>query len=399
MHQLESRDHPQVFYGPLRGSTAGRSIGGLSQAGMIQSGMVALIVVMFLIGAGAYWQFKQPSKMPPKIQKDPASLPPATVPVTASPIPEPALALYPARLSLVTNTAGELIGCSGIVGDATLRQQLIQQISAVFIEQYQPCDLTYDPAYQADLMEINAITRLAQILQHRPNVMIAINPLHMIPLDQVIGLKGAVMIGTPSAEEYGKIATAVREQTGNAFSLHQLQPVALDQTVLNSVQTASQMLKSLPASPRPADITALLNQQVIRFDFDAAEVPALNQPLLALVAPYLQQYPHLQLEIRAFTSAVGSPQYNLDLSQRRAQAIRQAWIEQGVDAQQLIAIGMGQQQAIAENTTEQGQFWNERIEFRWVEPQADSADSMVETASAATDVPTDLLKPKNASTH
>ena len=298
-------------------------------------------------------------------------------------MPEPALALYPARLSLVTDATGQLVGCSGVVGDETLRQQLIQQISGVFIEQYQPCDLRYDSAYQSELMDINAVTRLAQILRERPQVMLAINQVQMISADQMLGAKGVVVISTADAAEFGKIEAAVREQTGNAFSLYPLQAVNIAETVLQSVQTASQMLKMLPEKPRPADITALLNQQVIRFSFDDATIPALNQPLLALVAPYLAQYPELQLQIRVFTSAVGSPQYSRELATRRAEAIRQAWIEQGVVADQLVAIGMGQQQPIAENATEQGQFWNERVEFRWVKPVAE----MTNTPAQPSDVP------------
>lgn len=348
------------------------SAGCAAQTGAIQSGMVALMVVVLLIGAGAYWQTKQHAiKKQQQLEMEQLQVNTQVVPsVSILPVPEPALALYPARLSLVTDAAGQLTGCSGVVGDAILRQQLIQQISVVFIEQYQPCDLRYDPAYQTDLMDMNAVARLAQILRERSHVMIAINHMQMVPTDQTLGSKGAVIISTPDAAEFGKIETAIREQTGNAFSLHQLQPVDVAETVLESAQTANQMLKMLPDQPRPADITALLNQQMIRFSFDDTSIPALNQPLLALVAPYLQQFPDLQLQIRVFTSAVGSPQYNRELATRRAEVIRRAWIEQGVAAKTLVAIGMGQQQPIAENATEQGQFWNERVEFQWVKPTA-----------------------------
>lgn len=373
MSQFEPRDRPAYHCHHVRRSVS-LVVSCSAQRGIVQTGMIALIVVVFLIGAAAYWQTKQQSiKKQQQIEADRLQIiPEVSQSVSILPVLEPALALYPARLSLVTDANGQLIGCSGVVGDATLRQQLVQQISGVFIEQYQPCDLRYDPAYQTDLMDINAVTRLAQILYERPHVMLAINQMHMVPADQILGSKGAVIISTPDAAEFGKIETAVREQTGNAFSLHSLRPVDIMETVLQSAQTANQMLKMLPEHPRSADITALLNQQIIRFTFDDASIPALNQPLLALVAPYLAQYPDLQLQIRVFTSAVGSPQYSRDLATRRAEAIRSAWIEQGVTAEQLLAMGMGQQQPIAENATEQGQFWNERVEFRWVKPIAET---------------------------
>ncbi len=368
------------------------SSGRLSQVGAVQTGMIALIMVVLLIGAAAYWQTQQSAHhrhakaqtlSPAVTEPEPTMLP--DNPQSEPALLEPALALYPARFSLVTDANGQLVGCSGIVGDAQLQQQLIQQMAQVFVGYYQPCDVRYDAAYQPELMDINAVTRLAQILRQRPDVMIAINPLETIPSEQVLGSKGAVVIGAPSPEEFAKIESAVREQTGNAFSLHALQAVDVTDTVLSSVQTANQMFKMLPTNPRPADITALLNQQVIRFGFNESEVPPLNQPLLELVAPYLNQYPELQLQIQVFTAAVGSSQYNLELSKRRAEALRQFWIAQGVKPQQLLAVGMGQQQPIAENATEQGRFWNERVQFYWVTPEQQTSPEA--SASRSSDVP------------
>ena len=368
-----------------------------AQTGAVQAGMIALVVVVLLISAGAYWQTQQSAQKRHAAEHaastphtNTAQVPQATTPAEPA-LTEPALTLYPARLSLVTDSEGALVGCSGVVGDQVLQQQLMQRISSIFIEQYQPCDIRYDSAYQAELMDINAAIRLAQIVSNRPDVMIAINHTEMIAAEQTLGSKGAVVISAPSAEELDKIEAAVREQTGHAFSLHALQPVDVASSVLHSVQTANQMLKMLPDAPRPADITALLNQQMIRFGFDESEIPPLNQPLLEQVAPYLKQYPELQLQIRAFTAAVGSSQYSLELSTRRAEAIRQAWIAQGVDAKQLLAVGLGQQQPIAENVTEQGRFWNERVEFQWVSP----AVNTVADPSPAGSRPTDSDVPKS----
>jgi len=358
-----------------------------AQCGAVQSGMIALIVVVLLIGAAAYWQTQQSAAPSQTVITEAAVTTEVPPSADVQPVVEPALALYPARLSLVTDANGQLVGCLGVVGDAALRQQLVQQISAVFIGQYQPCDIRADAAYQTDLMDINAVTRLAQILRDRPHTMLAINHLNMVPEEEILGVKGAVVIGVAVDSDFSKIEAAVREQTGNAFSLHQLLPVDQAEVVLQSVQTAHQMLKTLPATPRPADITALLNQQMLRFRFDDATIPALNQPLLELVTPHVQQHSDLQLQIRAYTAAVGSPQYSQELSSRRAEAVRQMWIEQGVAPERLLAVGMGQRQPIAENATEQGQFWNERIEFEWVQPVVDTVAASATTTAADTDLP------------
>jgi len=74
------------------------------------------------------------------------------------------------------------------------------------------------------------------------------------------------------------------------------------------------------------------------------------------------------------------------LAQRRAEAVRQLWIEQGVQPDQLLAVGMGQRQPIAENATEQGQFWNERVEFQWVQPAVNTTPVPDTPATADADL-------------
>ncbi|MEC7118501.1 MAG: OmpA family protein [Pseudomonadota bacterium] len=353
------------------------------QHGAVQNGMIAIIVVVLIIGLAAYWQKNQSAKArQAKLMADASA--PIEAPILEQQPTDTAVEmlpmLYPARLNLVTGAQGELLGCTGIIGDATLKYQLIQQISGVFIEQYQPCQIDLDPAYQPTLMDINAVTRLAQIIQGRPHVMIAINNHHWLPADTVVGMRGSIVVNAPSAEELSKIQIAIREQTGNAFSLDVLPVFNEQQEVQRSVATARYMLRNLPNPTRPADLAAALNAQMIQFDFDQAVIPTWNQPVLYAGVAVLNLMPELHVEIRGFTDAVGSREYNQQISTLRAEAVRDYLIAQGLSADRVSAVGLGQQQPIADNATEQGQFRNRRIEFRLFVP--------LESASpAVSDVP------------
>ena len=74
---------------------------------------------------------------------------------------------------------------------------------------------------------------------------------------------------------------------------------------------------------------------------------------------------HDYLEILAFTDSRGSDKYNLSLSKRRAKALRNFLIAQGVDSKKIKALGLGEKNPIADNATSQGQSINRRGELRF----------------------------------
>lgn len=73
----------------------------------------------------------------------------------------------------------------------------------------------------------------------------------------------------------------------------------------------------------------------------------------------------LIVEISGHTDNVGSPAYNKELSQNRAEATRKFFIEQGIPATQIIAKGFGLDQPTATNETEEGRAQNRRVEIRF----------------------------------
>jgi outer membrane protein OmpA-like peptidoglycan-associated protein/tetratricopeptide (TPR) repeat protein len=106
----------------------------------------------------------------------------------------------------------------------------------------------------------------------------------------------------------------------------------------------------------------------IYFDFDKALIKSASYNELRRVKRMLDDNPSYRVEIAGHTDRIGSPEYNLSLSQRRAQAVVDYLVKQGVPSGRLIARGYGETQPIASNDDErEGRELNRRVEFRVLE--------------------------------
>lgn len=77
---------------------------------------------------------------------------------------------------------------------------------------------------------------------------------------------------------------------------------------------------------------------------------------------FLNQYPARNVAIEGHTDDIGSEEYNQDLSQRRADSVRNYLVRQGIGTQRLVATGMGEGQPVADNATVSGRQENRRVE-------------------------------------
>jgi arylsulfatase len=101
----------------------------------------------------------------------------------------------------------------------------------------------------------------------------------------------------------------------------------------------------------------------IHFDFDKAEIKPDSNALLDDVATTLKHFPEWRLRITGHTDSTGKPEYNEELSMNRANAIKQALADRGIDAARLETLGMGEKQPVASNDTPEGQALNRRVEL------------------------------------
>ena len=101
----------------------------------------------------------------------------------------------------------------------------------------------------------------------------------------------------------------------------------------------------------------------IHFDFDKAVIKPDSNALLDDIATTLKHFPEWRLRITGHTDSTGKPEYNEELSMNRANAIKQALADRGIDAARLETLGMGEKQPVASNDTPEGQALNRRVEL------------------------------------
>lgn len=101
----------------------------------------------------------------------------------------------------------------------------------------------------------------------------------------------------------------------------------------------------------------------VNFVTDSAELTSDSRATLDRVAASLRDWPDVKVEVGGHTDSVADPAYNLDLSQRRAESVRQYLIDHGISPSRLQAKGYGETHPVATNDTPEGRAKNRRVEL------------------------------------
>src|SRR5690554_5133901 len=101
----------------------------------------------------------------------------------------------------------------------------------------------------------------------------------------------------------------------------------------------------------------------VLFDFDKANVKDGSYSDIENLAEFMKQYPELSTTVEGHTDSTGPEAYNQQLSERRANAVRQVLVEQyGVESERVNSVGYGESRPIADNSTKEGRALNRRVE-------------------------------------
>ncbi|HTI05021.1 MAG TPA: OmpA family protein [Gemmatimonadales bacterium] len=99
------------------------------------------------------------------------------------------------------------------------------------------------------------------------------------------------------------------------------------------------------------------------FAQESNELSTASRDNLRRLATSFEKYPNTRVMIVGHTDAQGGTDRNLDLSQRRAQALTDFLEQVGINRARMTAIGRGDAEPIATNDTDAGRQWNRRIEI------------------------------------
>ncbi len=112
---------------------------------------------------------------------------------------------------------------------------------------------------------------------------------------------------------------------------------------------------------REQDILAITFKSDFSFDFDSAIIKPGAEDEIARVAAVLIKYPQTNISIEGYTDSKGAEEYNMNLSTRRAEAVKASLIGRGLSSSRLQTIGFGESKPVATNDTEAGRQQNRRV--------------------------------------
>jgi len=110
-------------------------------------------------------------------------------------------------------------------------------------------------------------------------------------------------------------------------------------------------------------IHLVLGENSVNFDFNKSTLTPKAKQNLDKLVPVFKEYPDTNIQIYGYTDSKGSDEYNLNLSDQRAAAVRSYMAGKGLASSRFKTVGMGESDPIADNDTDAGRAKNRRVEF------------------------------------
>ncbi|MPY08627.1 OmpA family protein [Moraxella catarrhalis] len=262
------------------------------------------------------------------------------------------IAQAPATLSLSVDETGQaLYSHRAQVGSEELAGHIRAAIAQVFGVQ----DLT--------IQNTNVHTATMPAAEHLPAIL---GLMKGVPNSSVVIHDHTVRFNATTPEDVAKLVEGAKNILPAGFTVEAEPELDINTAVADSIETARIAIVALGDTVEENEMDILinaLNTQIINFALDSTEIPQENKEILDLAAEKLKAVPETTLRIIGHTDTQGTHEYNQDLSESRAAAVKEYLVSKGVAAERLNTQGASFDYPVASNATEQGRFQNRRIEF------------------------------------
>ncbi|MEO0192122.1 MAG: OmpA family protein [candidate division WOR-3 bacterium] len=121
----------------------------------------------------------------------------------------------------------------------------------------------------------------------------------------------------------------------------------------------------VPLTPLAEGATFVINN--IFFEFDKADLLPESKPELDRLLRLMNTYPAMKISVEGHTDSIGTYEYNMKLSSRRAEAVVNYLLAAGISKERIVSQGFGYTRPIASNDTPEGRALNRRVEIRITE--------------------------------
>ena len=174
--------------------------------------------------------------------------------------------------------------------------------------------------------------------------------------------RGDIRLEARTAEADRALQSAEAAQQEAALS--RMQSEISQEQARDAEMRSSQLeaeLKELNAKQTERGLVITLGD--VLFDTNKAQLKPGGTRSLEKLAGFLKQYPQRNVRIEGYTDSTGSADYNLGLSDRRANAVRTSLLDMGINSDRITTRGYGQESPVASNDTAMGRQLNRRVEI------------------------------------
>jgi outer membrane protein OmpA-like peptidoglycan-associated protein len=178
----------------------------------------------------------------------------------------------------------------------------------------------------------------------------------------------AELTAAKEAQMNAQAAAAASEARAKQAASRTREEAAKDEAARAQAATAAlraQLLQQLNDVLQTTDTPRglVVNMADVLFELGKYALNTDAQLKLAKLSGIIQAHPGLNLTIEGYTDTTGTPEFNMQLSQQRADTVRQFLISQGLSADTVTSKGLGQADPIADNSTAAGRKQNRRVEI------------------------------------
>jgi len=262
---------------------------------------------------------------------------PRHVPSSAS-LPAPVPANFHARLEQGT------LMLRGSLPDAAARERILERARAV-----------YGPAHVLDQLTVDTRVGGPSWVNHLSTVL----PV----LDQMQGVRSVMIDG-----RFLVLSGTVPSEQAKAAILRTIAPLRSIGLELEDHMTVTAVGAAASTTTLQTRLNDLLSHNQIEFDSNQATLTTRGRTSLDRLVPLLTQAPHTLIEIGGHTDSFGAPDYNKELSRRRAEAVRDYLAGHGV-THEMTAVGYGASKPLASGVSKAALQHNRRIELRVFETE------------------------------
>ena len=173
-----------------------------------------------------------------------------------------------------------------------------------------------------------------------------------------IGSESGSGIGSESGNE---------SANAQGFGVDPDSQAAIDAEIQAAIDALMTEGKSKPLTP--SDIKSpgsILAQRIIYFDYDQSTILEKYKPILAAHAELLANYPEIRIRLEGHADERGSREYNVALSERRAETVRQYLSFKNVGSEQMETVAFGEEKPLVPSHNNTAWSKNRRVEINYI---------------------------------